>query len=93
MFGARFWMDKIRAVLVITQMWAITEKNCERMKKFVLEITSLSKGANVEMVTMSVAHLMLLKWVAPGTQMLRQHILLDSSLLLDVIACVYTYNC
>lgn len=37
-------MDKIRTVLMITQVLVVTEKKCESMKNFVLEITSLSKG-------------------------------------------------
>lgn len=42
-FGARFWIDKIRAVLMIAQVWAITEKKYECMRKFVLEAASLKR--------------------------------------------------
>lgn len=40
-FGAKFWMEKTRAVLIITKGWTAME---ERMHtKFVLEITSLKR--------------------------------------------------
>lgn len=37
-------VDKIWAVLMITQVQAITEKKCECVKKFVLEIASVFEG-------------------------------------------------
>jgi len=63
------------------------------MKTFVLEITTLSKGDKHGNGYHDCGTPSVLELVAVGTQVLRQHILLDSSLLLDVVACVYTYKC
>lgn len=83
-------MDKVRAVFMIAQVQASTENKCECMKKFVLEMTSLLKGDKHGNGYRDPGTPYAIEVSGTWDSSAKTTYLLDFSLLVDIIACVYT---